>query len=194
MLLLFSVPLVRRLERAHQLMFPLVLLVIGLVLRFSALDLTLRFGRPHAIIWLFALGWLIYRAQSLPLKLLVSAITTVTLFGYFPDDPLRVSVVTVGLLILIWCTAVPAPPLVARAVHEVAAGSLWIYLTHWVVWPFLQDRWGWPPLATAAGCLVAGVLASQIVNRGLERWQRNAPNWRRVGTTQDVVAPTRPLD
>ena len=165
MLMLFSVPLARRLERAHQLTFPLVLLVIGLVLRFSALDLPLRFGRPHAIFWLFVLGWLIHRADSLPLKLLVSVISTVTLLGYFPDDPLRVTVVQIGLLILIWCTALSAPPMVARSVHRVAAGSLWIYLTHWVVWPFLQDRWGWPPLVTAAGCLVAGVIASDVVNR-----------------------------
>jgi acyl-CoA synthetase (AMP-forming)/AMP-acid ligase II/peptidoglycan/LPS O-acetylase OafA/YrhL len=165
MLVLFSVPLARRLERAHQVTFPLVLLAIGLVLRYSAIDLPLRFGRPHAIVWLFALGWLIHRAESLPLKLLVSVISTVTLLGYFPDDPLRVTVVQTGLLILIWCTAVSAPPLVARSVHRVAAGSLWIYLTHWVVWPFLQHRWGWPPVVTAAGCLVAGVIASNVVNR-----------------------------
>jgi acyl-CoA synthetase (AMP-forming)/AMP-acid ligase II/peptidoglycan/LPS O-acetylase OafA/YrhL len=165
MLVLFSVPLARRLERAHQLTFPLVLLAIGLVLRYSAMDLPLRFGRPHAIFWLFALGWLIHRAQSLPLKLLVSVISTGTLLGYFPDDPLRVTVVQAGLLILIWCTALPAPPLVARSVHRVAAGSLWIYLTHWVVWPFLQDGWGWPPVVTAAGCLVVGVVACDFVNR-----------------------------
>ncbi len=55
----------------------------------------------------------------------------------------------------------------ARGFSRLASASLWIYLTHWVVWPPLLDA-GAPRPVIVVACLVAGVLASSAVNR-LER-------------------------
>jgi hypothetical protein len=82
-----------------------------------------------------------------------------------------------------------------------AAASLWIYLTHWVVWPFLLDRLELPRLLVVAGCLLAGTImaaAVTIVQRNLTRvWRggvmalRRAPAGPEFDTTARSMAATR---
>jgi surface polysaccharide O-acyltransferase-like enzyme len=164
-------------------------------------EVTMRYGRPYMIFWLFALGWLAQRAQSTWQRVAVSVVLAVTLTGYFPDEPVRGLVVQVGLLMLIWLPTLPVPRLTARLLRGLAAASLWIYLTHWVVWPFLLDRLELPRLLVVAGCLLAGMIMAAAVTIGqrssTRAWRgavialRDGPTGTELDTTARSMAVTR---
>ena len=163
---LLAVPAVRRFEHRHRVLLPALLLAIGLLLRadlLSAGETTLRYSRTHLVFWLFALGWLIQVSSGVAGRLLMSAVVLVTLNGYFEDDPVRGLVVQAGLLLLTWLPWLPVPRLLAPLLSRLASASLWIYLTHWVVWPPLLGA-GVPRLAVVLACLAAGVAACAAVN------------------------------
>jgi acyl-CoA synthetase (AMP-forming)/AMP-acid ligase II len=160
--ILLAVPAVRGIERRRPVLLPALLLVVGLLLRPDVLgsaEATMRYGRPQLVFWLFALGWLIQLCTGLTDRILVSVLVLVTLTGYFPDEPVRGLVVQTGLILLTWLPAVPVPRLLTPVLRCLAAASLWIYLTHWVVWPPLFAA-GVPRLIVVGACLVAGVVAS----------------------------------
>jgi acyl-CoA synthetase (AMP-forming)/AMP-acid ligase II len=166
MAILLAVPVVRSIERRHPVLLPAVLLGAGLLLRPDVLgsaEATMRYGRPHLVFWLFALGWLIQVTTGLAGRVLVSGLVLITLTGYFPDEPVRGLVVQAGLLLLTWLPVLPVPRLLTPALRRLAAASLWIYLTHWVLWPELLAA-GTPRLAVVGACLVAGVAANWGVN------------------------------
>jgi hypothetical protein len=177
-LALLAIPTVRQFERRFSLLLPALLVAAGLLIRYDVFgwgEVTMRYGRPYMIFWLFALGWLAQRAQTIWQRVAVSVVLAVTLIGYFPDEPVRGLVVQAGLLILIWLPTLPVPRLTVRLLHGLAAASLWIYLTHWVVWPFLLNRLELPRLLVVAGCLLAGMIMAAAVTIG----QRNiARAWR----------------
>ncbi|HEX8079665.1 MAG TPA: AMP-binding protein [Jatrophihabitans sp.] len=165
--ILLAVPAVRRLERRHRALLPAVLLALGLLLcadLFGAGATTLQVSRPHLVFWIFALGWLIQVSTGLIGRLLMSGLVLITLHGYFPDNPVRDLAVQAGLLLLIWLPSLPAPRLLAPLLSRLASASLWIYLTHWVVWPPLLDA-GVPRAVVVLACLIAGVAANIGVNR-----------------------------
>jgi hypothetical protein len=177
-LALLAIPTVRQFERRFSLLLPALLVAAGLLIRYDVFgwgEVTMRYGRPYMIFWLFALGWLAQRAQTIWQRVAVSVVLAVTLIGYFPDEPVRGLVVQAGLLILIWLPTLPVTRLTVRLLHGLAAASLWIYLTHWVVWPFLLNRLELPRLLVVAGCLLAGMIMAAAVTIG----QRNiARAWR----------------
>jgi len=204
MLALLAIPAVRRFERRHSVLMPALLLAAGLLVRYDVFnwgDVAMRYGRPHMIFWLFALGWLAQRTQTTWQKVAISVVVAVTLTGYFPDEPVRGLVVQVGLLMLIWLPTLPVPQLTAPLLRGLAAASLWIYLTHWVVWPLLLDRLALPRLLVVAGCLLAGMImaaAVTIVQRNVTRaWRgtavtlRHAPIGTEFDTTARSLAATR---
>ena len=165
--ILLAVPAIRRLERRNRIILPASLLGVGLLLRPDVLgpaDATMRFGRPQLVFWLFALGWLIHVSDTKAGRLLVSALVVVTLVSYFPGEPVRELVVQAGLLLLIWLPVLPVPQLFTSVLRMLATASLWIYMTHWIVWPRLLDL-GVPRLAVVAACLMMGVAANWTVGR-----------------------------
>nr|WP_294694347.1 AMP-binding protein [uncultured Friedmanniella sp.] len=192
--LLLAVPAVRRFERRHRQLLPAVLLVAGLLVRPDVLgpsEATMRYGRPGLIFWLFALGWLIHASSGLRGRVLTSALVLLTLTGYFPTEPVRGVVVQLGLLLLIWLPVLAVPRVLAPTLRRLAAASLWIYLTHMVVWPTLLNR-GVPSVLVAAASLVVGVLAAAGVAR-IERsaWRRTAPPAPPPGTEAEPARPHR---
>jgi hypothetical protein len=56
------------------------------------------------------------------------------------------------MLALLWLPAVTLPRTVARSAGVVASASLFVYLTHWQVYPHLEDHH--PYLATLASFAV----------------------------------------
>ena len=163
--LVLAIPAVRRLERRHRTLLPALMLGLGLLVRPDVLgpgEATLRYYRPLLVFWLFALGWLIQVSAGTVGRLLVSGLVLVTLGDYFPTEPTRGQVVQLGLLLLIWLPALPVPRLLGMVVRRVAAASLWIYLTHWTVWPVLLDA-GLPRAVVVLGCLVVGVATADAV-------------------------------
>jgi acyl-CoA synthetase (AMP-forming)/AMP-acid ligase II len=188
-LALLAIPVVRRFERRHSLLMPALLVAAALLVRYNVFgwgEVTMRYGRPYMIFWLFALGWLAQRAQATWQRVAVSVVLAITLTGYFPDEPVRGLVVQVGLLMLIWLPTLPVPRLTAPLLRGLAAASLWIYLTHWVVWPFLLNQLELPRLLVVAGCLLAGMIMAAAVTIG----QRNIVRAWRVAAIALRHAPT----
>ena len=151
-------PALHRLDLRHPFWFPVGLAVAGLATRYELV--LLRDGgtvihRPEVVWWLVALGWAAARAGTTTHRLVVSGLLLATVPGFF-DDAQRSAVVVLAALALVWVRRTPVPAVLVAPLACVAGASLWIYLTHWQVYPHLEvDHSFW---ATAAS-LVVGVLA-----------------------------------
>jgi hypothetical protein len=93
-------------------------------------------------------------------------------------DVLRVVLVTAALLLLIWVPQVPVLALLHRFAGVLAGASLYIYLTHWHVYPHLDRYSQWLALAAS---LAAGVLFGIAVDRLTARLKRHRLPRQRVG-------------
>ncbi|GAA4284259.1 AMP-binding protein [Brevibacterium daeguense] len=151
MVALLAVPWADRVERRAPFTFPLVLFGIGLLPRFGLLDP----GVPHTlpVLWLFALGWAIGRADTPVRRLAVSVLAVLTVPGFF-GEPARDGMIVVGILLLTWVRAVPVPTGLHGVLGLLAGASLHIYLVHWLVYPQLV---GIHPALAVVASLAAGV-------------------------------------
>ncbi|MCW2833887.1 MAG: AMP-dependent synthetase and ligase [Nocardioides sp.] len=104
-------------------------------------------------VWCIAIGWAAAEARTRRQRYLVAAAIVVGAAGYFSDDLSRTAVLVAGMLVLLAPGNVRLPRHLSRSLHLVAGASLWIYLTHWQVYPGLE----------AAGHPVAAVLTSIAV-------------------------------
>jgi len=164
--LILAFPPLDRLARRAPFWLPFGLAIVGLVPRYDVLPAMFRDGdfihRAHAVFWLFALGWAAARTSNVWQRMLLSAVVLTCVPGFFGGDPGRDHVVMLGMLALIWVARVRLPDVLARAVGVLAAASMWIYLVHWQVYPWLEFRM---PLAATVLSLAAGVLAWQVWER-----------------------------
>ncbi len=163
--LVFAIPAVRRAERAHHLAFAFGALALALVFRFEIVAVgahdNLAF-RPHAVAWIFALGWAAQRATTVSSRAAVAAVVLASVPGFF-GDPVREAVVGGGMLLLLWVPVIVVPRPVGRVIGAIAAASLAIYLTHWQVYPLLGEML---PIAIAIPATIgAGVLAGAALER-----------------------------
>ncbi len=131
---LMFVPALDRLERRAPFAFALGLLAVTLLSRYDIVDPGLP--KPMPVFWLFALGWAVARADSTHRRVLVSVLAALVVPGFF-DHPLREATIVVGVLLLAWVPALPVPSILRRVTGWLAAASLYIYLTHWLVYPVL---------------------------------------------------------
>nr|WP_258193648.1 AMP-binding protein [Streptomyces sp. MA5143a] len=163
--LLLALPLVDRLERRHPFGLPLALLAVGLLGRYDIADLApARFHLgPTVVFWLFALGWAAARATTARRRLLLTAVLVLATPGLFqPDQQLRTAVVIAGLTLLIWVPTLPSLAPLNRLAGVLAGSSLYIYLTHFQVYPHLQDDF--PALALLAS-LAVGIAYAAVTTR-----------------------------
>lgn len=172
-LALVAVPTLHRWERARPYAFALALVAATAALRWAW---TGQHAGPTeryttgVVAFCFALGWLAARADTRGRRVATVAAAAVTLVGFFGDTS-RELVVLVGLAAMLWLPTVPVPHRLAaplgRLVTVLATSSLFIYLTHWVVYAPLEDaghRW----VALVASLVVGTVTAYAV--RPLQRW------------------------
>lgn len=170
--LLMALAPVHRFERAHPYGFALVLLAVTALLRYTVVGLEAgkdaRYMLP-ATAFLVALGWAAARADTGRRRALVLALALVLVTGFF-GEPVREGIVLVGLAVVLYVDRLPCPRWAVRPVTTLAAASLSIYLTHWLVYPPLEDA-GLPWLALAASLLVGLVHARAMrpLNRRVAR-------------------------
>jgi len=162
---LLAVPAVDRLERRAPYAVALGLLGATLVLRYAWTGVeagpTERYT-PALVAWFVAVGWAAARATTLPRRLLVVAVAAAGLAGYFGDAQ-RELVVLTGIAVLTLVPSVRLPRVLASAAGVVAGASLFIYLTHWQVYPHLEmDH---PLLATLLS-LAVGIAYARAVRPG----------------------------
>lgn len=171
--LLLAIPRVRRLERRAPYLFPLAIFVALLAFRYGWVEVggmrNLRF-KTHGVAWFFALGWLIHQSRTRGQQVLTSLICVATIPGFF-DRPEREWFVAGGLVTLLWFKELPVPRLLRRPISLVAAASIWIFISHFRVWPPL-DR-ALPKDIAFALTILAGVVIAWLA-RNVARSARAA--------------------
>ncbi|MGX8910014.1 AMP-binding protein [Streptomyces netropsis] len=166
--LCLAVPALDRAERRWPFAFPAVLAALALVTRYNLLGFDLRVRHLAAVVvfWLFALGWAAAKASTVWQRLLVTAAVLATVPGLFPDQQQREIVVMAGLTLLVWIPTLPSLGPLNRVAGVLASSSLYIYLTHWQVYPLLADR---SPLSALLLSLAVGIGYATVATRVMRR-------------------------
>jgi hypothetical protein len=169
---LFSIPSVARAERRWPLLVAGAALAIGLTTRFDVFDVSThhRISRPHELFWLFALGWAAARAATFTQRVVVSAVAVASVAGFFGNSH-RELIVGCAIAMLLWLPAVPVPRVAVPLLASTAAASMYIYLSHFQVYPPLERGLG--SAAAVIGSVVVGTavwLVAQRLTRGCEGW------------------------
>lgn len=193
--LLLAVPAIRRVEQADRFRFALGALGVGLLVRFRAIDLPTeapRDIRPQDIFWIFALGWAAAHVRTTSHRVLLSLVAVASFPGYF-GEPQREVLLVAGTLLLLWVPTLPVPRIAVRPLGLVAGASLFIYLSHWQVFPPVREGFGKGAAMVVA--LVAGVCLWQLAQT-VERTGRGVLARRRAdpqGSPATGVCSSKPI-
>ncbi|MFC9583653.1 AMP-binding protein [Streptomyces yangpuensis] len=137
---LLALPLADRAERRFPYGLPLTLAAIGLLTRYDLLGLPDRTRIPDAVtvFWLFALGWAAAKASTRTQRIVVTAAALATVPGFFPGDPGREAIIIATFALLVWVPSLPSRERVNQVAGLLATSSLYIYLTHWQIFPLID--------------------------------------------------------
>ena len=160
---LLLVPIWNRWQRWRPFEFAVGVVLLSLAMRYVVVGVHAEGVGEYtlaATLWCVALGWASAEARSTAHRVTVAVLAVVGTAGFFPDDPQRQAVLMGGMLLLLvpWAVRIPGP--VATIVLHLASASMWIYLTHWQVYPELEAA-GHQVLAVGAS-LALGVAAFQL--------------------------------
>ncbi len=169
-LALVAVPGLDRLERHSPWGVALGLVGCALAVRFAWVGLqagtTERYTIGVVALW-FALGWAAFRADTVARRWVVVTLTAVGTVGYF-GDPVREGLIVLGVALLVHVPTLRVPARLVTPVSVTASASLFVYLTHWQVYPHLEDVF---PLGATLASFAVGIAA----------WWLSRPLLRRVG-------------
>jgi acyl-CoA synthetase (AMP-forming)/AMP-acid ligase II len=174
LLVVLATPIVDRWERRLPFLLPAVLLAGALLVRYDVIPVTHdnHFATPVSLFWLFALGWAAGKARAWWQRVVITLAGIAAVVDFF-GRPWREAVIIVGLLLLIWVRHLPSSAVLNRVAGVLAGSSLYIYLTHWQVYPLIKDYSRPLALVVALG---AGVLFGAVVDRVTTRLvRRTAP-------------------
>ena len=168
--LLLAVPLLSRLQRAAPFVSALVVLGVALGVRYWWIGVEAGTTERYTlgvVAWCVALGLCAQYARTRPQKLLVAGLAVVATAGFFGDLG-REAIVVVGVLLLLVRLPLRLPTRAASGLGVLASASLWIYLTHWQVYPPFEDSghqvWG------IVASLAVGIAASMLGTAATRRW------------------------
>ncbi|AQT82911.1 AMP-dependent synthetase [Mycolicibacterium litorale] len=169
-------PLSDRVERRYPFGVAAAFLALGLAVRYDLPGFHLGHDAWFTVLafWFFAAGWAAAKAGTAWQRLLVSGVVVVGLVGYFGDGH-REALVAVGILLLIWLPAISVPAAVTVVAGVVAEASLYIYLTHFQVYPLFGHR-----LVGVVVAILAGIAVARVVAVGRARTRPRAPLPRRA--------------
>ncbi|GGT44495.1 AMP-dependent synthetase [Streptomyces kurssanovii] len=161
---LICLPVADRVERRFPYALPMSLATLGLLTRYDLLGLPPRTEMPDAVtvFWLFALGWAAAKAGDARRRLLVTAAALATVPGFFPGDPGREAIIMAGFLLLVWVPTLPGRERLNQLAGLLATSSLYIYLTHWQVFPLID---GFSRHLAFLAALVFGIVYAAGVSR-----------------------------
>lgn len=180
---LLAIPAADRAQRRWPWAFSLALIAVDLPLLFELVDC--RYPGQGPVLWLFGLGWAAAASRTLWQQAAVTAIALFTIPAS-SDDPYRSATILVGFLILLWLPTLTVPRGLHRLAALLASASLYIYVTHWLVYPLVDPAQ--ESLAVLAS-LAVGTLywAAATKAMGLaEKWLRRrhvAQRESRAGTS-----------
>ena len=173
---LLAIPAADRAQRRWPWGFALGLIAVDLPLLFDLVDS--RYPGQGPVLWLFGLGWAAAASRTLWHRATVTAIALLTIPESF-DDQYRSATILVGFLILLWLPTLAVPRGLHRLTALLASASLYIYVTHWLVYPLVDPaNKGIAVIASlAAGVLywVAATRAMALVEKWLRKCQAPQP-------------------
>ncbi|MDI2098479.1 AMP-binding protein [Ruicaihuangia caeni] len=155
---LFAARPLDQLDRRLPFAFPLALVVGALVARYAVTGVESGLVERYTVaaaLWIFAIGWAGARARRLEQRVLLSLITVAGTLGFFAD-PAREAVVIAGVLVLLWLPTLRLPRILVPATWALAGASMFIYLTHWQVFPVWEST---APVVGTVLSLAVGVAA-----------------------------------
>jgi acyl-CoA synthetase (AMP-forming)/AMP-acid ligase II len=178
---LLALPPVDRFERRRPLLFAWALLLAAVAVRYAWTGIeagaTERYT-PGVVLWFFALGWLVARARTVRQRIAVTGAAAAATVGFFGDLD-RELLVVAGVALMAWVPSVRLPRVVVPVLTVLASASLFVYLTHWQVYPALEmDH----PLAATLSSFAVGVAY----------WWLTRPLLRRLGRTLRTATRPRP--
>lgn len=159
--LLCWLPVLDRWERQWPFTVAVAFLAVGLALRYDILGLHLGRDAWFTMLafWFFAVGWAAAKASTTLQRAAVTVLLIVSLHGYF-DRTEREMLVLAGFALLIWLPALRCPPAATVVAGVIAEASLYIYLTHYQVYPLFGDH----RLLGVVASVIVGVLLTQLVS------------------------------
>lgn len=136
-----ALPAMDRWERRRPFAVATAFLALGLVLRYDLPGFGLGRDAWFTVLafWFFAAGWAAAKATTTWQRALVTLVLAIGLHDYFGNSG-RETLVLAGLALLIWLPAVRCPAVVATGCGLLAEASLYIYLTHYQVYPLFGDH------------------------------------------------------
>jgi hypothetical protein len=154
-------PIVDRWERQWPFAVAVAFLAAGLALRYDVLGLHLGRDAWFTVLafWFFAVGWAAAKASTTLQRAAVTVVLIIGLHGYF-DRTEREMLVLAGFALLIWLPALRCPPAATVVAGVIAEASLYIYLTHYQVYPLFDGH----PLLGVIASIIVGVLLTQLVS------------------------------
>ena len=166
--LVLAVPAVRRAIQRRPFAAAMTAVGLGLTFRFDLLldDPHRPLYRPQEIFWLFALGWAAAVARRWQQRVLVTACAAASVFGALGGTH-RELIVLGALVALLWLREVPVPRITASVATPVASASLYIYLTHFQVFPIVRPMLG--SLGALCASLAVGILVARAAAPVLQR-------------------------
>lgn len=188
---LLAIPRLDALQRRYPWAFPMVLFGLAMLTRYKLLPVI-----PHQgpVLWLFALGWATAAATSASRRWMLTILTVMTVPGFFENE-YRNATIIAGILALIWLPTLRIPRGLTRAVAVLASSSLYIYVSHWLVFPYMiewaQDagidtsQGAWFLAAALAASLMVGVAYWAVATRAMTAVERH---WARRGARRRPVA------
>jgi acyl-CoA synthetase (AMP-forming)/AMP-acid ligase II len=151
---------VDRTERRFPFGLPLALMSLGLITRYHLIP-AVHLPTPLVAFWLFALGWAAAKATTARQRLCLTLAIVTTIPGFHGHLP-REAVMMGGLALLVWVPTVPSVHPLNRVAGVLAGSSLYIYLTHWQIYPHLDDH---SPLLAMIASLAVGIGYAAIATR-----------------------------
>jgi hypothetical protein len=183
--LLCWLPVVDRWERRCPFGVAVAFLAGGLALRYDALGLHQGRGAWFTVLafWFFAVGWAAAKASTSLQRAAVTIVLILGLHHYF-DRTEREMLVLAGFALLIWLPALRCPPAATVVAGVIAEASLYIYLTHFQVYPLFGN-----PLLGVIASVVVGVLLTQLVTVVRRRLPLGDKAFLRQRRREDSVGP-----
>jgi acyl-CoA synthetase (AMP-forming)/AMP-acid ligase II/acyl carrier protein len=189
---LIAIPWVHRRSLTHPFIVPMALVFVGLVGRYQFFVHGITLPTPARVFWLVAIGWAIAEARTTRHRLVISAIVGLAIWGALESHAMELRTLVL-VLALIWLPWLPSTRLVNRVAGWIAASTLAVYLTHWLV--FRQMRGHalvGNKVVMIIACLVAGAIYFRVAEWVIARvatWWRDRVQSRRV--RDDDMAPAR---
>lgn len=171
--LLLAVPAADRAVRRWPWAFGVALVVVDLPLLFDLVDS--RYPGQGPVLWLFGLGWAAAASRTVWHRLAVTVLAFLTVPASF-DNPYRSATILAGCLVLLWLPALRVPRGLHRITALLASASLYIYVTHWLVYPLVESVDVPEPLAKGIAVLasmVCGILYWAVATRAMAAVERH---------------------